>query len=75
MSRSKRRTPIFGMTLAESEKADKRIANRRLRAHERVAFASGREVIPGIRDVSSTWTFAKDGRQYWRNAAAEDMRK
>jgi hypothetical protein len=75
MSRSRRKTPIFGMTTAETEKRDKRIANRRLRAHERVAMASGAEIVPGIRDVSSVWTFDKDGKRYWRGAEAADMRK
>lgn len=75
MSRSRRKTPIFGMTTAETEKQDKRIANRRLRAHERVALAIGADIVPTIRDVSSVWAFDKDGKRYWRQASSEDMRK
>lgn len=75
MSRSKRRTPIFGNTTADSEKQDKRLANRRLRARERVAAASGFELEPSLRDVSDVWAFDKDGKRYWRTASPADMRK
>jgi hypothetical protein len=75
MSRSRRKTPVFGNTTATSEKADKRIANQRLRSHVRTSFAAGQEPAIGIRDVSSTWTFDKDGKRFWCGATAEDMRK
>lgn len=69
MSRSRRHTPVCGITTARSEKADKRQANRRLRVRLRSTVArtlrtvSGAEPLwPGIRDVSDPWAMAKDGK-------------
>lgn len=74
MSRSRRKTPIFGITLADSDKADKRIANRRWRSRSRQAIRQGKEP-PMLREVSDAWDFAKDGRHYWADATAKDKRK
>lgn len=65
MSRSRRKTPIFGITCAESEKRDKVIANRAFRRAVRVAVAVGEDVMPHIREVSDEWGFAKDGKRYY----------
>jgi len=67
MSRSRRRTPIIGNTCARSEKDDKRRANRTLRTHLRGALVRMDEVLPVLRDVSTTWLFAKDGKHWLRN--------
>ena len=64
MSRSYRKTPIVGWTTAESEKQDKRKANRAFRRKSRVAIASGKEPPFSIRCVSNIWSFAKDGKGY-----------
>jgi len=77
MARSRRHTPIFGMTTHESEKADKRRANRRLRrlVREVVAASDAPEVLPALREVSNPWSMAKDGRSYWKDARSTDLRK
>jgi hypothetical protein len=77
MARSKRRTPIFGMTTQESEKNDKRRANRRLRRRVRevVSGAVAPETLPALREVSNPWSMAKDGRSYWKDAGPADLRK
>jgi hypothetical protein len=75
MSRSYRKTKIFGMTKAESEKKDKRLANRRLRKAISNMDLLETEIVPTIEDVSNVWSFDKDGRQYWHNATKKDMRK
>lgn len=77
MARSKRHTPIFGMTTQESEKDDKRRANRRLRRRVRevVAGSIAPDVLPVLREVSNPWSMAKDGRSYWQDARAVDVRK
>lgn len=62
MSRSYRHTPIFGITLAKSEKKDKRIANRCLRRTAKIALNRDDEIIPTIRDVSDVYNFDKDGK-------------
>lgn len=53
MSRSRRKTPIMGITCTESEKAFKQFESRRRRAAER----TGQEYVP------ASWG-PKDGRQY-----------
>lgn len=54
MSRSYRRTPIFGITVAETEKQDKRRANRKWRrlVHQFLGADPEREVLPAQREVS-----------------------
>jgi hypothetical protein len=67
MSRSRRHTPVCGITTARSEKADKRQAHRRLRARARSVAARAHPerdaVWPGLRDVSDPWSMAKDGKR------------
>lgn len=77
MARSKRHTPIFGMTTHESEKADKRRANRRLRRRVRevVSVSDAPDILPALREVSSVWSMAKDGRSYRTDATPVDLRK
>jgi len=60
MSRSRRKTPITGMTNARNEKQDKRKANRKLRRKTRV----DPENAPVLRGVSNVWSFDKDGKIY-----------
>lgn len=63
MSRSRRRTPIRGITTADSEKQDKRIANRKLRRKVRVAIRADAEgEMPARRQVSNPWCMDKDGK-------------
>ncbi len=71
MSRSRRKTPIFGVTTCQSEKQDKKIWHGRWRANERTALASADQAkldahlsIPE-RQVSNPWSMGKDGRQRW----------
>ena len=66
MSRSYRKTPITGISLAESEKQDKRLANRAFRRKSKVAIIHGDEPPFSIRSVSEVYCFAKDGKQYCR---------
>jgi hypothetical protein len=64
MSRSRRKTPVAGLTTAESEKQDKRRANRRLRRRVRAILpAEPDAVLPDLREVSCVWAFDKDGKR------------
>ena len=68
MSRSKRSSPIIGVTTAESEKDDKRAANRALRRVTRQAIRAksiDHDVTPLLREVSDPWSMDKDGKT-WR---------
>lgn len=77
MSRSVRKTPKCGITAASSEKADKIAAHRRERRAVRgcLQATAGVEVLPDRRALSDAWDYAKDGKQYLRKPAAEDLRK
>jgi hypothetical protein len=77
MSRSRKKTPVRGITSAKSEKADKRDANRALRRRVRATLTVDPtpEVVPVSREVSNVWTMAKDGRHYLKNPTLRDLRK
>lgn len=64
MSRSKRRTPVCGITNARSEKQDKRLYNRRYRRVCKQAIHNdhGRELLPRLREYSNPWAMDKDGK-------------
>ncbi|MCR6630690.1 MAG: hypothetical protein NVV74_11935 [Magnetospirillum sp.] len=63
MSRSRRHTPIIGITTADSEKQDKRRANRSWRAAIRRALREGEHEAAHSRHAfSDRWTMAKDGK-------------
>ncbi len=71
MSRSFRKTPIFGFTTAQSEKEDKRIWHSRFRSREKQRLQQSALSDPESHlttvelDVSNVWSFNKDGRQYF----------
>ena len=62
MSRSRRKTPVVGWTLAESEKGDKQKANRKLRRLAKEAVRLAKEP-PIQRETSNIWLMDKDGKQ------------
>ena len=63
MARSRRHTPVFGITTAVTEKRDKQMAHRRLRVAERLDLDTGGEGNPRLREVSDPWLMDKDGKQ------------
>ena len=67
MSRSKKKTPIAGMTHASSEKWDERLANRRVRRCVKEALAADPllDVLPARRELSNPWVMAKDGKKWF----------
>lgn len=69
MSRSHRKTPIFGHTTARSEADDKRLWHKRWRARERDQLSgvgANSDPLPVHRHpVSSTWDMAKDGKSWF----------
>jgi|GraSoiStandDraft_4_1057263.scaffolds.fasta_scaffold1884296_2 hypothetical protein len=70
MSRSRRSTPIVGLTTSASEKTDKVMAHRRLRHAVKTAVAATvREdgdapTAETEHPRSGQWTFAKDGKRW-----------
>lgn len=78
MSRSRRKTPIGGITTAKSEAEWKAKAARRLRAAARQILASRPEddKLSGKRwEVVNPWDGPKDGKRWFGNAYPKDMRK
>ena len=75
MSRSKRKTPIFGHTTADSEKLDKRIWNKRFRRVARMLINKEKELPTKKAAVSDVWSGNKDGKSYWTAIHPKDMRK
>jgi hypothetical protein len=69
MSRSTRKTPIFGHTSADSDKEFKQSSNRAMRR----ARNQGKD--PHDKEHGNPWNSAKDGKSYWANARKKDMRK
>ena len=69
MSRSTRKTPIFGHTTAPSDKEFKQATNRAMRR----ARNQGKD--PHDKEYGDTWNSAKDGKSYSAKAQKKDMRK
>ena len=65
MSRSHRHNPIRGWTCADSEKRDKRLANRRHRRRNRVLVALGEEPLLDREAYDIDCLGDKDGKQYF----------
>lgn len=75
MSRSKRKTPIIGITTAETEKENKLEANRKLRRLNRMKIHKGDFEFFHLREISDVWCFDKDGKQYLKNPDRKDLMK
>jgi hypothetical protein len=67
MSRSRKKTPIGGITSATSEKAEKLANHRRerRRIRQRLATEPEADVLPHTRELSNPWAMAKDGKYYF----------
>ena len=77
MSRSKRKTPICGITTAETEKTEQAAWHRRHRHAEKVRInAQGIEYV-GLshKEHSDPWSMSKDGKKYWTTLRPDLMRK
>ncbi|MEL7939160.1 hypothetical protein [Pseudomonas delhiensis] len=66
MSRSRRKTPICGITTAASERFDKQTWHRSFRKAERQRLASDPFSEPHhFREFCNDWLMHKDGKYYW----------
>ncbi len=75
MSRSKRKTPITGITSAETVKGDKRNANRKFRRVTKVQVKKGDQPFLDLNEISNVWSFDKDGKKFLKNPTKKDLRK
>jgi len=78
MSRSRKKTPVMSTTTCDSEKEDKRIANRAERhTNKRILVANLDETkLKDRREISDVWSMGKDGKG-WMDISKfpEEMRK
>ena len=78
MSRSRKRTPIWGRSSSTSEKEDKRDYNRRYRrmCKQFLHVHPDCELMPHLREYSDDWGMAKDGKVWFdKQLYPERMRK
>ena len=75
MSRSIKKTPKLGITKAETEKDDKRKANRRFRHVIKMQVKKGDDQFTELKEMSNVWSFNKDGKQFLKNPTKKDLRK
>lgn len=66
MSRSYKKTPIFGHTTTDTEKYDKRLANSkfRLKAKKAINNEIYDDCPVSMNEVSNVWWFGKDGKYF-----------
>lgn len=75
MSRSRKKTKIYGNTTATSERQSKIKANRKLRRLTKETLQKRKEVLPLLREVSDKWNFEKDGKTYDPDLEQKKLRK
>ncbi|MDR3026563.1 hypothetical protein [Chryseobacterium sp.] len=75
MSRSRRKTPITGVTTAETEKENKRDANRKLRRLNKIKIHKKDYDLFQLREISNVWGFDKDGKHYSKDLSKRSLRK
>lgn len=78
MSKSRRKTPIFGIA-GSSEKKDKRVNNRKLRRKCKSILSNNPEsdelLLPLMNEISDIWNMSKDGKFYFDTDDKEYYRK
>lgn len=62
MTRSKRKTPVRGITTAPSEKSDKVVSHRKVRRTVRQIVADSDKLLPAEKELMSSHSMAKDGK-------------
>jgi hypothetical protein len=75
MSNSKKKTPIFGITTATSEKLDKRRWNKIFRRIAKIQIVKEKELPHKISAVTNVWDGNKDGKRYLKSYSNKEMRK
>jgi len=74
MSRSKQKTPIFGITTSKVQKTFRSKENRAKRRKVKIQLALNEE-MPHEKEYGNEWSSPRDGKLYWTNYTKESMRK
>jgi hypothetical protein len=75
MSRSRKKTPVIGTTMSETEKEFKQQEHQRERSAVRDALRSEKEVLPHPKEYGNPWAGPKDGKRYLGNTKYEERIK
>ncbi|WP_020528637.1 hypothetical protein [Flexithrix dorotheae] len=75
MSRSRKKIKIRGISTADSEKQNKRRANRKLRRIISQKIKTGEDKFPELKEVSNVWCFDKDGKIFDKTISEIELRK
>lgn len=79
MSRSRKKSQVFGNASPSSEKPGKRCSSRATRSKVRQLLNLWTDfdevIIPINREVFNTWDLGKDGKHWRRCPSQKDMRK
>ena len=75
MSNSKRKLPILPNCLSVSEKAEKQLANRKLRRLVKERLSDSKYELPDLKEVSSNWNWPKDGKSYRSDLTNKQLTK
>lgn len=75
MSRSYKKTKIFGNTSSSSDKLGKKINHHKFRQATRLALINDKEPPYILNALYTESQFPKDGKHYWANATKRDTVK
>lgn len=75
MSRSRKKYPITGITMAETDKPFKQQEHQRERSAVRDALRTDKEIIPSPREFGDPCKSMKDGKTMWTENQEKAKRK
>ena len=75
MSRSKKKTKIQAVSNTDTEKEDKRDANRKLRGKVKQQVKNGKETLVKLKKAYNVWLFNKVVKNYNPELDEKKMRK
>jgi len=75
MSNSKRKHPILPNCIAVSEKAEKQLANRKLRRLVKEKLSDSNYELPDLKEVANNWNWPKDGKSYRSDLTKQQLTK
>ncbi|WP_157489277.1 MULTISPECIES: hypothetical protein [unclassified Lysobacter] len=74
MARSKRKTPVSGVTSATSEKSDKAASHRKIRrAVRQIVPVTPEAVLPLEKELTNTFSMDKDGKARFDPAESPEL--
>jgi hypothetical protein len=75
VSRSRKKIPILGFSSSESEKKDKRMANRMFRRINKQLLHTGNDLVNDMNEIMTRWEMDKDDKRYVKDVSSKEMRK